>query len=142
MRKLDQQAMSNGFRYKVNPISGKFPALYVTYISDVCRILRDYPDDKFQVTDLTDLRKLYAAIKRRVGIAVHEANGDLCPDVTNSPDWRLGDTSAHAAAWGRKDDELRAEVEELARRCGFIEVSWPGLYPAFKDAGGYEVLEA
>jgi len=135
MRKLDQQALSNGFRYKANPTSGKFAAFYVTYLSDVCRLLHDYADETFQVTDLMDLRKLYAAIKRRVEVAVHECNGDICPEVT-------GDQSAHAKAWGRKDDELRAEVEELARRCGFIEVSWPGLYPAFKDAGGYEVLEA
>jgi hypothetical protein len=135
MRILDQEAWSRGLFYKVDPIKHTFPALYVRTIQDVAKVLREYPDSHFQVTDLRDLQKLYRLREKRARIAVHECNGDPHPSVTN------GDKDACSAAWGKDDDAARAEVEAVAIRCGFIEVSWPGLYPSFKDLGGYEVIE-
>lgn len=142
MRTPDKEAQNAGFRYKLDPLSHTFSPLYVKTLGEIPNVLRNlYPEEKFQITDLKDLRTLYRLMEQRANIATHECNGDPHPAIPATYPVENRDKSACAAAWGKEDDRVRAELEAMAFRCGFTHVDWPGLYPSFKDAAGYEVIE-
>lgn len=73
---IDQGMYSKGYRYRLAPQSGKFEPLYAKALTNIGPLMRDYPNEKFDVVRLATLRtsQIIAGELFLAGTLVHMHN--------------------------------------------------------------------